>query len=133
VSVADSWFYFGCGDQAGHYVWDRHRNRAHGAIGRRLSQFDGTLCAERGDGLYLATITRFSGIGANGYTALAWWDHSVDTRPGSNSILFCPSARTSGDACLRGLEVFFPWVQARLPQPLQFHPSAELDLLAHRS
>jgi hypothetical protein len=128
------WFYFGCGRrESGHYLWDTRGGRPRlQPEHRQLGHFDGALCAPEGEGLYLATLSRLGGIGPNGYTALAWWDRSQDTRPASNSIIFCPSRESSAQTCVDGLRQFFPWVWDRLPQPLAFHRSIGCDLILRR-
>lgn len=110
------WFYFGCNRDTGHYLHDRHRYRvsaSHG-LAHRLNKFDGSL-PPLGQGLYVASVTHLGGLGM---TALAWWDQSVDTRPGSNSIIFAPVESIQGEDLLHYAEKMMPWVFARLPRPL---------------
>jgi len=114
------WLYFGCGlMQPGHYLFYPSRGLAKiGELGRVLSRFDGQLAPLRvgaGAPRYQAT---FSSLGAFGLVALAWWDNSVDTRPGSNSIVFAPNIGESPEQVLIDAEKRFPWVFERLPQPV---------------
>lgn len=76
-------FYFGCLDRPGHFLYD-HNGKNIGFSNKNLpwDQLDGTLCPED---------TRKEGIvkfhHANGWTAAAFWDYSIDHRQGSNSVL----------------------------------------------
>lgn len=84
--MARSWFYFGCDGQSGHHLHDERLSRIHGERG--FERFDGGLCPPAAEGLYIAALTRLGGLG---YSALAFWDQTIDSRPGSNSIFFAPS------------------------------------------
>jgi len=81
-------FYFGPWDQAGHYL--RGETVAKDLEERRaLSRFqhtnpwglsiDGGLCPKNGGQGYAVLHHK------DGWTAMAFWDFTVDTRPGSNS------------------------------------------------
>lgn len=82
--------YFGCGDRPGHFFWkpERFPHRFGPDPRHHLPTFpwehvDGTLPPQddRTEGVAVAHY-------ANGWTALAWWDYSVDSRGGCNSALF---------------------------------------------
>lgn len=108
------WLYWGCSRDVGHYLFDETLSPARDASGRHphpLAQFDGTLC-EFGAAPYVATLTRLGGLG---YSALAFWDRSLDSRVGSNSIFFAPSLRIAPESILRGAEIHFPSIVARMP------------------
>lgn len=81
------WF-FGCWDQRGHYLWGperRHVPRPEDDLPASLQphQLD-TRYAPR-DERQVASRARTTHV--DGHTVLAWWDRSVDLRPGSNSAL----------------------------------------------
>lgn len=109
-------YYFGCGDGSGHYLFDRNKQRVAASHGLyfSLTKFDGSLPPVN-KGLYVASVSRLGGIAMS---AVAWWDQSVDTRPGSNSIVFCPSMTAPGENILQVAQRVMPWVFHRLPQPL---------------
>ena len=111
----NNWFYFGCDREAGHYLFGQGMRRGY-TYGDRLCEalghFDGCLCLPKNEGLYRASLTRLGGLG---YSALAFWDCTVDKRSGSNSIFFAPSLKCSPETIMRGAEKFFPAVFARLP------------------
>ncbi len=115
------WYYFGCRQgNDGHYLCSEGGHGAHGrhnSIERALGNFDGSLAPypESSDLLYKAAVTRLGGLG---YTALAWWDRSQDSRGASNSIVFAPSLTIEPADMLDAAYGKFPWVFARLPKPL---------------
>lgn len=119
----ERWYYFGCGDQTGHYLFGENRwkvnTQGKDAPPRRMeSHFDGTLPPQGGK-LYVAS---FSVLGGWGMCALSWWDCSVDKRVGSNSIVFAPGLNWTPEGMLAEAENRFPWVFSRLPQPLALAP-----------
>lgn len=114
----NGWIYFGCRSGVGHYLC----NERGGSLGRdprfdRLNRLDGKLAPqpERNDQLYQAALSRLEGFGLS---ALSWWDRSVDRRSGSNSIIFAPSLDIEPSDMLAEAQKRFPWVFARLPQPV---------------
>ena len=117
MNLSGEWMYFGCGREAGHYIFT--------ASGRKLLEhkfdrlghcFDGSLPPQPEEKLYLASFSR---LGGWGLSALAWWDRSVDKRGASNSVIFAPSLTISPDEMLTEAQTKFPWVFNRLPQPLE--------------
>lgn len=54
---------------------------------------------------------------ANGWTALAWADRSVDSRGGSHSAVFMPGTLTFDEAVEQATRSF-PHIMARQPVPL---------------
>lgn len=111
------WFYFGCGREAGHHLFKKNKMTAdHNPLTERLQRLDGDLApAFNRQLLYHAAFSR---LGALGYSAVSWWDHTVDTRTGSNSTIFAPTLFTSKDDILYYAKPMFPWVFSRLPQEL---------------
>lgn len=113
-----SWFYFGCDHGPGHYLMHANRARVSNAGWRRLTRFDAMLAPQmrsQDSVLYQAVVSR---LGGYRLFALSWWDRSVDSRPGSNSIIFGPNVDYPAEQLLRDAEERFPWVFARLPQPV---------------
>lgn len=73
--------YFGCKGETGHYLYiDGKRQLSTNII--PWDQVDGVLCP----------FNRKAGSAKlhhkDGWTALAFWDYSIDKRPGSNSVFF---------------------------------------------
>lgn len=103
------WFYFGCGNQAGHYLFNEHGHKAEHysgpqeqrAIRQALSHMDGVLPPLSRDKFQARSyVASFSLLGGLGYCALSWWDGSVDSRPGSNSTVFAPGLDWSPETLL---------------------------------
>lgn len=112
----DQWLYFGCHREAGHYVFSEGmRNLAQRYGSRDLSRFDGMLPPQTDTTPYVATVSRLEGWG---FTALAFWDYSVDKRGGCNSVIFAPSLTITADELLAEAQRRFPQVFGRLPQPV---------------
>lgn len=83
-----------------------------------LVKFDGQLAPQFAkEILYIAAFSQLDGWG---YSALSWWDRTVDDRPGSNSTIFCPATKISPEMILHGAEQpdRFAKVLQRLPKPL---------------
>jgi hypothetical protein len=116
--MADKWIYFGCGDQSGHYAFEE--GTRYRSSDSSFAAFDGTLPPQPERQLYVASFSR---LGGWGFSALSWWDRSVDSRPGSNSTILAPSLTIEPDTMLAEAKRRFPWVFDRLPQPIR--------LLAH--
>jgi hypothetical protein len=116
--MSGEWFYFGCGDRAGHYLLRQNGNQAFrygDDLYKRLGHFDGCLAPNPESELYVAAMNRLGGLN---YSALSWWDRSVDKRPASNSIIFAPGLTISPDDMLTEGQQRFPWVFSRLPKPV---------------
>lgn len=114
----NEWRYFGCHQfvGAGHGVYSENMRPLVPRYGSKdLMRFDGLLPSQIDTTPYLATVTR---LGGWGLTALAWWDYSVDTRIGSNSIIFAPSLTISPEDLLAEAQRRFPQVFRRLPVPV---------------
>lgn len=89
-------FYFGPWDQAGHYFFDVDGLRPHSSQIARCpwteNEIDGVLqpgCALTRGGYWTHTGPELEGKALvhykDGWTALSFWDRSVDSRPASNS------------------------------------------------
>ncbi|MFT8945997.1 MAG: hypothetical protein ABF876_05375 [Acetobacter aceti] len=110
-----TWLYFGCLRRPGHALFlpgmrSFSASRTSGLYG--LNSFDGMLAPQDDRRPYRAALSRLPGWGLS---ALAFWDHSVDPRPGSNSIVFAPDTTISADAMLSGFRRVFPVAYDRLP------------------
>lgn len=108
--VIDQWYYFGCFGEPGHYLFQRGMRKLYRP--EILLRFDGSLCVPAGE-LYLVAVSRLGGIRAS---ALAFWDQTVDKRPGSNSVFFAPSLTLSPVELREGAAAYFPEVWSRLPE-----------------
>ena len=80
--TSPNYFYFGCGDETGHYWWYNGKKFYDPPIGPWGLEIDSCL----------APLTKsYQAEGAcsithkDGWTALSFWDRSVDKRMGSNS------------------------------------------------
>ena len=111
-------YFFGCwNDSSGHFLWrptaTRYENMRHQGV-LPWPQIDGTLAPLNGDETQgKAVLTHL-----DGWTALAWWDRSVDKRRGSNAAIF---ARGTHDAAAM-LELgrkHFPGVMARFQYTIE--------------
>ena len=117
------WLYFGCGQrQLGHYLFRENGQTLHAYGSNPLAHlqrmnWDGALAPqpERSDRLYQASLSR---LGGWGYSALSWWDRSADKRSASNSTILAPHLAIDPANMLDEAYARFPWVFARLPQPL---------------
>lgn len=113
----NEWFYFGCHRQAGHYVFTEGMGSpSYRSDARNLNRFDGALPKQDDRTPYVATVSR---LGGWGFTALAFWDYSVDSRGGCNSVVFAPSLTIEPDELLTEAQRRFPEVFGRLPQPVR--------------
>lgn len=100
-------YFFGCGNgRLGHYLWRpsgvRYEMIRHQGV-LPWACIDGALCPGKRPPRsrlyavvdnYVENDEQVEGWAAlhhlDGWTALAWWDRSVDTRNGSNAALFAP-------------------------------------------
>lgn len=116
MSKNSEWFYFGCNNGCGHFLFDQNMNRVYfqnGSKLKNLGNFDGLLPPQDSHEGYIATVSRLEGYGMS---ALAFWDYSVDKRSQSNSIIFCPDLNTSPEKLLAEAKQRFPSVFGRMPK-----------------
>ncbi len=115
--------YFGCIGQAGHYLWrregvDRPRmmSRDEDAMVRRLGGLDGALCWNSKSGRYSHERDETEGLAfvthREGWTALAFWDRSVDHRSACNSAFVAEGTLTFAQI-IRHARLRWPEVWAR--------------------
>jgi hypothetical protein len=75
--------YFGCVEGPGHYLRGGSTGD-RGDVRQAFEEIDMALCWSQKDQTQgRALVTR-----RNGWTALAFWDRSLDQRPGCNSVFF---------------------------------------------
>lgn len=112
-------WYFGPIGQPGHYLWtNENRNATEHSIAVELSCNPGLL--RHIDSTFPPGHTQHEGLYNDcmvpPFRIVAWWDRSVDKRPGSNSALIgvgYESAEEMIDAALKQ----FPSVMKRQPRP----------------
>lgn len=94
-------YFFGCWGDAGHYLHDRHGRKRYNERGTSWPDLDGTLVPGPRDRYDRPTGEQVEGRAAlhrkDGWTALAWWDRSVDRREGSNAVLLVRGALSAGE------------------------------------
>jgi len=119
------WYYFGCKGQPGHYLFDQRGQKAYRPPFEKMdNRFDGNLTPQfKGTKYFEAALSR---LGGYGYSALAWHDNSVDTRSGSNSVIFAPSLDIDPEEMLAEAKVRFPWVFARIPSGVKLYGRSSL-------
>lgn len=91
-------YYFGCIGQSGHYMFGAHgdwkeKDQAYCEMpwgDGRGAGVDGTLLnnAREPDQVTGRVVSTVGKRGERWWWVFAWWDRSVDSRPGSNSALF---------------------------------------------
>lgn len=123
--------YFGCWGDTGHSLWNTHARmvRELHPWGVGSSGLDGTL-APTDPPLRRGSLRRDEmdeGIAAlihkDDWTALAFWDRSVDRRGGSNSVFLLPGTLTFDEATRAAREAF-PRVWERFS--FEVRPCAEV-------
>lgn len=110
MSSSHEVYYFGCIGDAGHYLWSTYGRLS----GRKtltpwgLAELDGGLLAKGDRTEGIVRLHR-----RDGWTAIAFWDRSCDSRPGSNSA-FIARGDLTGEEMLSLFETSFPSVWARI-------------------
>ncbi len=112
--------YFGCVERIGHYCYAADLGRATWR-GRRE-------WVNRLDGLLPPLDTTVQGVATlayiHGFSILAFWDRSVDNRPGSNSVFLIPG-RWSFEETLERARVTFPKIFDRFQFEITKHSTVE--------
>lgn len=117
-------FYFGCWNDIGHYLHDRH-----GVSVRSAGPFDPS---KNIDGIFVPMSTKederlLNLAHTNGWTVLAMWDRSVDARPGSNAAFLVEGMLT--EMGMRALAIRdFPRIVERL---VALKAAKTLDVYLH--
>lgn len=109
--------YFGCDGQPGHYLWNPGMSDAgfysqgRGWPHVPWERIDGVLAPQNVGQRHGASALHH----LDGWTAWAFWDRTVDTRPGCNSIFFAEG--THDEAKMRELaQEHFPEIWARVKE-----------------
>jgi hypothetical protein len=99
-------YYFGCwGNEAGHYLHGsngRLRWRDEESLTPWGMKCDGVLCPYGTNGPQGVVAHHHK----DGWTAIAFWDRSIDSRPGSNSVFFIHAEVTAEEAWRLAQEKF---------------------------
>lgn len=107
-------YYFGCCDGIkGHYLKNENR------VG--ISFYNNELPWKNFDGKLAPKRTNKAGIAKlhhkDNWTALSFWDYSIDHRPGSNSIFFSEGVRTF-EQMIQINKTAFPDIMKRFDFPI---------------
>jgi len=108
--------YYGCGPaDTGHYFWlpDSYRGKYANSHDKLAAcpwgySVDGGLQSQGACRQGRCALHR-----KDGWTALAWWDQSMDTRPGSCST-FCMLGEHDFDVMVAAFRESFPWAAQRM-------------------
>jgi len=116
-------YYFGCIDDAGHYFWVPPGASLYGRQRPAIPWQDGDLDAKLAPG-YIGPYQSGPQIEGrakvhhkNGWTAVAFWDRSVDSRGGSNSV-FIVKGTLDFDSAVEQARAAFPKVWGRFKFPV---------------
>lgn len=110
-------FYFGCMREAGHYLYHPSGGTAYG-----YSVPNDFPCTQIPDAVFLPKqLPQDEGVASflhlNGWTIIAFWDRSVDSRPGSNSVFLARGIMSFEAICAKSREAF-PAVWKRFKFPV---------------
>lgn len=121
-------YYFGCVGESGHFLFDQWLRRVtypgapYGCgpwklVDAKLAPYIGSSAAARRRSDY-DNGKQTQGLAAlhhkDGWTALAFWDRTVDTRMGCNSNFFFEGTR-SFDEMVKLCKAWFPTIWGRFP------------------
>lgn len=106
----------GCYEQAGHYLFAPYMRSPGRAEGHRQMNFlDGQLAPEgTGQKQFEAKFWRLSGFAFKDYSAFSWWDRTVDSRSGSNSIIYVPGHIVDQITMVSLARKYFPQIDAKI-------------------
>lgn len=110
-------FYFGCHREAGHYLWSSNGRQANvykdTPWGREI---DGALVYGPQHRHYVDPAYQQEGAAKltheHGWTAVDFWDRSIDERYGSHSV-FVKAGTHSFEDMMGWAKAAFPWVFTR--------------------
>lgn len=106
-------YFFGCLDEAGHYLFSPDRQLLTRIGPFTLAMLDGSYCPNGGtEDERRERITYVAG-----WTVMSKWDRSVDSRPGSHATFVALGTFTSAQMWMLA-RVHFPMVAARLERVL---------------
>jgi len=122
--MADRFYYFGCMSEAGHYFFSRDSR-----MSRDIDSPQGNPWGYSVDGKLCPTGAQTQGLlqlhHKDGWTAIAFWDRSVDERPGSCSVFLCPGTKNAVEMLTLAAERF-PNVMRRFNFSLHHLPLAKV-------
>lgn len=127
-------YYFGCGNGAGHYLWNQNWSSTRGLPADfPLARFEtldaGLLPHGEQHGMADKQVEgRLRVWRTDGWVILTWWDRTVDTRFACNSSFVMRSEPDETVPALlrRGLEAF-----PKVAQPIKFQFSYNGEVIAH--
>lgn len=99
--MSDKVFYFGCWDDTGHRFYAPRGACVKGIVGPWGYEVDGKLCPPGPQKQGVAALHH-----KDGWTALAFWDRSVDSRPGSCSVFLTEEELRYGPMIVRAVDQF---------------------------
>jgi hypothetical protein len=111
------WMYFGCTSGPGHRLQTAGGRTPDFPfeIRKHFEYMDAKLCwKETTEGV--VKLTRLNNVG---YSAMAFWDYSIDSRGGSNSIFFAPNTSITAEILWTDAQIKFPAITKRF-KPLDF-------------
>lgn len=96
-------FYFGCVGDVGHYLWDENLRqlRWSDSLPWRIQEVDGVMPPQE---TYQQGLARMLYKGC--WTAMAFWDRTVDTRPGGNSVFLADGTFTFDEMVQLAIRTF---------------------------
>lgn len=102
-------YYFGCNERAGHFLWDPSLFLTQNDDKIPWRNIDGGLCPKNKEveGEALLHVK-------DGWTAISFWDRSVDKRGACNSSFIAEGVHTFDEMCKIAQEKF-PKVWGRFP------------------
>lgn len=110
--------YFGCIDQPGHYLWDDQLQKVNMLVRKEMKwllEMDGLLPPQHHMQIEGEAMVHH----IHGRTIMAFWDRSVDSRPGSNSLFIVRGIKSFNEMYRISRETF-PSIFARLGFPIRF-------------
>ncbi len=113
--MSRTWLYFGCHGESGHFLFERGMRHAAYELTRQMAHFDGLLAPHPEQYTPNELQACFARLDGLGYSAISFWDRTVDDRPGSNSTFFSPGA-CDPERLFRNSMTAFPEVWKRPPR-----------------
>ena len=84
-------YYFGCQNRPGHYLFGPDMSSVpHTEQADQMTYLDGKLAPDNNQKQFEAQFWRLFNYPFGEYSAFSWWDRTVDSRRGSNCIIFVP-------------------------------------------
>lgn len=107
-------YYFGCWNQAGHFLHDVSGHRMYQRVGPFESgDLDTTFAPRRAPNYAREDDTITNLVYTNGWTVLAMWDNSIDTRGKSNAVFLIEGGYSTEEMWQKARESY-PQIYKRL-------------------